>query len=160
VEELEIAPSKFITTCQSARLTVTASDTEGDSLSYQWSIKRAPQDSVDAAIEGEAQGATFTPDVAGDYHLRVQVFDSHEASTAVRFPMHVAAAKCEEGGDGVGGASGDEGVGGASVDEDADDSAGASGRAGNPAEADGGAAGRRPTDDDQPKGKGKPKDQP
>jgi hypothetical protein len=89
INDLDIGPSKFITTCQTAELTVDASDPNGDELSYDWSIVSGPAGGV---LDENGATATFTPGAAGDYELLVTVYDSTGGSTKLSFPVHVSQA--------------------------------------------------------------------
>ncbi|HEY2902012.1 MAG TPA: hypothetical protein VGL59_15635 [Polyangia bacterium] len=92
ITALAIQPSKFITTCQSAAITVTASDPNGDALSYAWAVVSGPAGS---SLTSAGPSATFaSPGGAGDYVLSVAVTDVHGASTSLTFPVHVSAATC------------------------------------------------------------------
>lgn len=51
-----------------------SSDADGDSLTYQWSLTSVPSGSQ-AAINGQGNSATFTPDITGDYTVSLTVND-------------------------------------------------------------------------------------
>src|SRR5436190_89524 len=87
---LDIAPSKFVTVCQSAALTVTATDPDDDAISYTWSVLSGPEG---ASLRAAGATATFSGP-AGDYLLSVTATDVHGASTMLSFPVHVSAAVC------------------------------------------------------------------
>jgi hypothetical protein len=87
---LDIAPSKFVTTCQSAMATVTATDPDGDALSYDWAVVSGPAGS---SLHPSGATATFSGP-PGDYLLAVTAHDVHGASTMLSFPIHVSAAVC------------------------------------------------------------------
>jgi hypothetical protein len=87
---LDIAPSKFVTVCQSAALAVTASDPDGDAISYQWAVLSGPDG---ASLRPSGATATFSGP-AGDYLLAVTARDVHDAATTLTFPVHVSAAVC------------------------------------------------------------------
>ncbi|HVR61525.1 MAG TPA: PKD domain-containing protein [Polyangia bacterium] len=92
ITALAISPSKFITVCQSAAITVTASDPDGDALSYAWAVVSP---ATGGSLSGTGPSATFaSPGGAGDYVLSVTVTDVHGASTSLTFPVHVSAATC------------------------------------------------------------------
>ena len=95
ITDLNIGPSKFITTCETASLTVEASDPNGDSLSYDWEIISGPAGGL--LVESGAT-AQFTPSAAGDYELKVTVYDATGGSTSLSFPVHVSQAEgeCDE----------------------------------------------------------------
>jgi len=52
-----------------------SSDPEGDVLTYLWSIDAAPAGSVATLSDTTAVNPTFTPDVIGDYNIRLVVND-------------------------------------------------------------------------------------
>ncbi len=89
IEELSLAPSAFITVCDSLDISVRASDANGDELSYSWSVLSGP----DASLHVDGAHAAFSG-AAGDYVLRVEVEDGHAGSTALDFPVSVSAASC------------------------------------------------------------------
>jgi hypothetical protein len=90
IAALDIAPSKFVTTCQSATVTVTATDPDGDAVSFTWAVLSGPDGS---ALHPADASATFSGP-AGDYLLGVTARDVHGASTTLTFPIHVSAATC------------------------------------------------------------------
>jgi hypothetical protein len=87
---LDIAPSKFITVCQSAALAVSASDPDGDDLSVSWAVVSGPDG---ASLRPAGRTATFSGP-AGDYQLAVTATDVHTATATLRFPIHVSTATC------------------------------------------------------------------
>jgi hypothetical protein len=90
ITALDAAPSGFITTCQSAALSVTASDPDGDTLSYAWAVLSGP---AGATLHAADATATFFGP-AGDYLLGVTVTDAHTATATLSFPLRVSAATC------------------------------------------------------------------
>jgi len=87
---LDIASSKFVTTCESASVSVTATDPDGDVLTYVWAVVSGP---AGASLHIAGPAATFSGP-AGDYLLGVTVRDVHDASATLTFPVHVSAATC------------------------------------------------------------------
>ena len=87
---LELSPSTFITTCEQATLTVTATDPDGDAISYAWEVVSGPSG---PSLHPAGAAATFSGP-AGDYLLSVKATDVHGASTVLTFPVHVSAATC------------------------------------------------------------------
>jgi PKD domain len=89
ISDIDVAPSKFITECESATITVTAEDPDGDAISYGWELIAGA--GTLATVDNVAQ---FTPDGAGDATLKVTVTDAIGGSAALTFPIHVSAADC------------------------------------------------------------------
>jgi len=87
---LDIAPSKFVTVCESAAITVTATDPDGDAIAFTWAVVSGPAGS---SLHPSGAAATFSGQ-AGDYLLAVTATDVHAASTMLSFPVHVSAATC------------------------------------------------------------------
>jgi hypothetical protein len=92
IDDLDIYPSKFITTCETATIEVKASDVNKDALRYEWSKVSG----VDGKLIAHDATAKFSTHVAGDYELRVKVSDVLGASTSLKFPIHVSAATCSD----------------------------------------------------------------
>jgi hypothetical protein len=88
IDDLDIDPSKFITKCEEAVLTVTATDPDGDEMTFAWEI--LPGGPGNPAIADDGATAVFTTDSAGDYEVKVTVTDALGASTSLTFPIHVS----------------------------------------------------------------------
>jgi hypothetical protein len=88
IDTVVLDPSKFITTCQSARITATASDPDGDALAYAWTA------SPGSTLLASGAAATFSARAAGDYTVQLAVNDGRGGSTSIAFPVHVSAAAC------------------------------------------------------------------
>src|SRR5690606_15666024 len=110
------SPSKFITICEMVILIATAMDADGDSLEYEWSVEEVPQGASVYELDPDGNVANFTPDVAGDFELKVMVMDAHEAMTSLSFSIHVLLDSCDVGelDGGIGMDGGEEGDSGAS----------------------------------------------
>jgi hypothetical protein len=91
ITDLSLSPSKFITVCESAIVTATASDPDGDELTYGWSVAAGPDGS---SLRAEGAEATFSG-AAGDYELALSVDDGHGGAASLSFPIHVSDATCE-----------------------------------------------------------------
>jgi hypothetical protein len=89
IDNLIIEPS-FLTSCDKAKLTVTASDPNGDAISYAWELTLG-----DAAFSPSDNTVTFGPASAGDYEVRATVKDSHDATSSLAIPLHVSTGACE-----------------------------------------------------------------
>lgn len=93
IDGVQVSPSKFIESCESATLAVTASDPEDDALSYSWAVTEAPLGAT-PVLTPAANTATFGGDLAGDYTVTVTASDIHGASVADAIPMHVSVGTC------------------------------------------------------------------
>lgn len=91
ITDLSLSPSKFITVCESATVAVTATDPDGDELTYTWAIASGPEG---GSLRTDGAEATFSG-AAGDYTLELTVEDGHGGVAALSFPIHVSAATCE-----------------------------------------------------------------
>jgi hypothetical protein len=90
INNLVIRPSKFITACEVARLTVEASDPDGDPLSFLWEVvgARPPQTGTDQTFDFRGSPGTS--------QIKVTVTDSLGANTSLTLPMLVT--PCTDGG--------------------------------------------------------------
>jgi len=89
ITNLIINPSKFITTCQVARLTVEASDPDGDALSFLWELLGTNRSSTNQSIN-------FQSLIPITSQLRITVSDPFGAKSSLTFPMH--ASRCPDAG--------------------------------------------------------------
>jgi hypothetical protein len=83
--ELEISPSKFVTTCETAVLTAIASDPDGDELTYSWHVVGGS-----ALLVASNNIATFGPAEAGSYEINLLVTDIYGGRTELTFPIYVS----------------------------------------------------------------------
>jgi hypothetical protein len=91
IDAVTADPATYLTVCETLDLTVGASDPEGDTLSYVWSVLEG---SPAAHLSGEGESARFSgPE--GDYRLGVTVRDVHNAQTSLSFDVSVARATCQ-----------------------------------------------------------------
>jgi hypothetical protein len=90
INNLIVRPSKFITACETAQLTVEASDPDGDAFTFLWELvgARPPQTSPNQTINFSGRPGTF--------ELKVTVTDALGADTSLTVPMHVS--PCPDGG--------------------------------------------------------------
>lgn len=93
VNDLTITPSKFITTCETASISVVADDPEGDALTYSWQVTDSPADSAPVLV-GDGDAASFAASTAGDYEVTITVTDVYGAEVSLSFPFHVTGAPC------------------------------------------------------------------
>ncbi|XXX75581.1 Ig-like domain-containing protein [Sorangium sp. So ce134] len=89
IEDIDIAPSKYITQCETAAIAVTASDPDGDAISVAWELVSGAGE-----LAGDGGAATFTPAGPGAVTVRVTVTDALGGSSRLSFPLHVSAADC------------------------------------------------------------------
>jgi PKD domain len=91
ITDISITPSKFVSTCEDAVLTATASDPDGDDFSYSWSLV-----SGSASLTSVGNIATFNAANAGDYSVQLTVTDVFGGTATLVVPVHVAAgASCQ-----------------------------------------------------------------
>ena len=90
IDELEYAPSKFITACESVSISVEASDTSGDVLTYLFEVKATPPGGDSAVLVSNGASATFSSATPGPYQLLVTVNDMTGGSARLQFPVHVS----------------------------------------------------------------------
>jgi hypothetical protein len=92
---LTLEPSKFTFTCAPIELAVTASDPQGEPLSFEWGIVASPTPTGPAEpvtqLVPSGRTATFFTDLAGDYTLRVVVTNTDGRVASLVFPIHVVA---------------------------------------------------------------------
>jgi len=89
IETLSVAPSRFITTCESAQIAAVASDPNGDALDYSWLVDVTPSGAALTAVPA-GPGLTFATDTPGEYLLRVIVADAHGGEAELSWAMHVS----------------------------------------------------------------------
>lgn len=66
-----------------------SSDSDGDTLSYQWSITSAPSGNSKSLTNANSVTSTFTPDIYGDYVFAITVNDGVEDSLADSITVQV-----------------------------------------------------------------------
>ncbi|WP_437334107.1 Ig-like domain-containing protein [Sorangium sp. So ce394] len=89
IDDIDIAPSKFITQCETAAIAVTASDPDGDAFWVDWELTGGAGE-----LAGDGGAATFTPAGPGVATVQVTVTDVLGGSSRLSFPVHVSAADC------------------------------------------------------------------
>lgn len=96
ITNLTISPSKFVPPCYPVDLDVSATDVEGDALTYSWMVTDAP-DGAGYQLNGDGAHAEFAADAAGDYTLVVTVTDGpHGMVASLEFPIHVTGAPAQQ----------------------------------------------------------------
>jgi hypothetical protein len=93
INDLDIAPSKFITQCETATITATAEDPDGDQITFSWSVISSPPGAT-PSLQATDGVASFSTDTPGDYQVKVAVNDVVAASSSLTFPIHVSADDC------------------------------------------------------------------
>jgi hypothetical protein len=93
INTLNVAPSKFITVCEKATITVGATDANGDTMTYSGTILSGPP-GTPGSLSFAANVGTFTPGSPGDYQVKVTVTDAVGGSTSLQLPIHVSTAQC------------------------------------------------------------------
>lgn len=93
ISGLTVTPSKFISVCERARLTVSATDPNGDRMTYSGTILSGPA-GTPGSLTFAANVGTFIPGSPGDYQVKVTVTDGVGGSTSLQLPIHVTTATC------------------------------------------------------------------
>jgi hypothetical protein len=97
IQALRVDPSAVITTCDTATLSLAASDVDGDALSYVWSVGDAMRARpYEGEIQSNGPRATFSSALAGDYRVNVAVDDGHGGRNALSAPIQVVDGACGE----------------------------------------------------------------
>lgn len=92
IDDLAFGGSKFAVTCECVRMSLTASDPDGDALAYAWEVVSAPAGATyDLATSGAS--ARFVTHAPGNYGVTVSACDTSPAPlcSALSFPLHIAA---------------------------------------------------------------------
>lgn len=93
IESLGILPSKFITQCETAHLTASASSSSGSAVSFSWQTLASPAGATSTLAVSGAQ-ADFSTNTPGDYELQVTATDEQGGASSLSFPIHVSADTC------------------------------------------------------------------
>ncbi len=78
---VDITVDTNIAVGEQTSLIATATDPDGDTLQYAWSITAAPTGSAAALINADQSTSTFTPDIEGEYSIQLIVSDGTEDVT-------------------------------------------------------------------------------
>jgi hypothetical protein len=79
-------PTTPITSCAAIMISVTASDPEGDAITYAWKAMSGPST---ATLTGNGASATFSATVKGEYQVKVTATDVTGGATSLTFPVQV-----------------------------------------------------------------------
>ena len=90
IDSLSVAPSKFITVCESTTLTVTAFDPEDDPVAFSWTVATMPS-AATLSLSASNGSAVFSADMSGAYELTVTATDGHgAASSSLLIPIYIS----------------------------------------------------------------------
>ena len=90
ISALTIAPGAQISVCEAAQLAVVGTDSDGDALSFEWTLA----DPLQGSLRSVGSSATFSALVPGAYVVNVTAQDGHGGSAALSVPIHVSDAVC------------------------------------------------------------------
>lgn len=90
ITALTVTESDSITICETASLAVSASDPNGDEVTYGWSVLSGPDG---GSLRATDSSATFSGSV-GEYVLQVAATDVHGAQASLSFSVRVSDATC------------------------------------------------------------------
>ncbi|HEU4538192.1 MAG TPA: hypothetical protein VFS00_28920, partial [Polyangiaceae bacterium] len=93
ITDLDVAPSKFMSQCETATITAAALDPDGDPTSFAWLVTAAPAGAL-ANLSFNGPVAQFSTDRPGEYQLQVVASDVYSASSFLTFPLHVSQSDC------------------------------------------------------------------
>lgn len=88
INDVNISPSKFGSSCSLITLDAAASDPDGDGVTYSWGVMDSPKGS-DFAIESRGQIGYFVGSGIGTYQMRLVVSDDFSATHYLDFPIHL-----------------------------------------------------------------------
>jgi hypothetical protein len=88
ISDLQLSPGRFIQTNQQVSIEVSASDPDGDAISYHWAVSSAPA-GAQADLTGSGAQATFRTATAGSYEVEVTVTDAYEGQSSIALPINV-----------------------------------------------------------------------
>jgi hypothetical protein len=97
ITALDMDLGKFICVDEPLQLTVTATDPNGDAISFTWQVTDWPENPAPGTwslTPATGPSVSFQAGTVGPYELIVEVTDSYGASTWLTFPVHVV--PCED----------------------------------------------------------------
>jgi hypothetical protein len=86
---VNVAPGKTISVCDSATLSASATDADGDALGFSWSVSAGGRVRATGAAT-----AAFSAPAAGTFLVEVAVTDGRGGRAALSFPLAVVDAVC------------------------------------------------------------------
>ncbi|MEZ4269436.1 MAG: hypothetical protein R3F39_24005 [Myxococcota bacterium] len=90
IDGLGLDPSKFSENCAPVTMNVSASDPNGDTLGYTWTLLSAPAGQTATLTDLGAGSGVFEATGPGAYSVQVVVDDGHGATASLTFPIHVS----------------------------------------------------------------------
>jgi len=91
ITRLVLDPGKFIDTCQTTSMDVTAVVPSGAPLAYAWTVTAEPAGAAPTLSTGGSH-ATFSTNIPGDYEVTVTATAPTGQATSLSFPLHVGGA--------------------------------------------------------------------
>lgn len=94
IDGIDVQPGKFVTTCDTATITPTATDSLGDPItSFDWSIVSEPVGAM-STLTATGSPASFSSDTPGSYDIRVQANDPAGGFASLVLSMFVSDDPC------------------------------------------------------------------
>lgn len=90
---IELAPSGVFSVCEAMTAVASATDPNGDHITYTWSVTSGPSGYTLQAAEATA---TFSAP-SGEYEVMLQLDDGHGGNDSLTFPVSVTDAPCDGG---------------------------------------------------------------
>jgi hypothetical protein len=90
IANLTLDPSKFSENCGPVTMAVSASDPNGDALTYTWTLVAAPAGQTATLTDLGGGAGLFEGTGPGAYSITVVVGDGHSATASLTFPIHVS----------------------------------------------------------------------
>jgi len=94
ITEVLFDRGEHIGTCETLKITATAEDPDGDTLTYGWQVSAKPGSNTDYEASFVANVFTFRSFVQGNYMIDLSVCDEHQLCAFLNFPIHVLGTAC------------------------------------------------------------------